>query len=481
MEIKNFPQVQYIKNLELIKKEGSHSWLRFSASILDSQEKAFLDCTGSVISLLLDKKVPIFVGRIEDVAIERSFSTVQVQVTAVSLSITADEKAYKRIFHNPQKKLADALSEQKLAWTKRSIRLDKMLSALVYEPVILQQGETNFAFLQRIAQNIGARFWVADTMMEKSEIVLSDCLGTTKRHLHKENIYYLSHKKSGRLHEYLVRTNIYLELGTPVAIEDIMVSPELVITGTRVYLEDEVLCYEYNLIEKKTAKYLVPSQEELPEQETVRLLGGKVKNNKDPKNMGRIQVEFDDKFIEDMNKDTPLWVEYRTPYSGHGTGMVFLPDVADRVEVFFLHGKLYASAAYRQEALNEECRNISDKYIGNNTRQRIFWKEKSLEMRSGEYSIIMDEKGIKLQVADSVISLTKEGILLKTKDSQFSLAKDGVLHTDGKVELKGQNMECAAGSKAKLSGSAVSIESGSNTNIKAGGAVNIAGSAIKLC
>ena len=126
MEIKNFPQVQYIKNLELIKKEGSHSWLRFSASILDSQEKACLDCTGSVISLLLDKKVPIFVGRIEDVAIERSFSKVQVQVTAVYLSITADEKAYTRLLHSPQQKLAVVLSEQELAWKQGSSRGDKV-------------------------------------------------------------------------------------------------------------------------------------------------------------------------------------------------------------------------------------------------------------------------------------------------------------------------------------------------------------------
>ena len=104
MEIKNFPQVQYIKNLELIKKEGSHSWLRFSASILDSQEKACLDCTGSVISLLLDAKNSVFVGRVEDVAVERSFSAVQIHVTAVSLSITSATQRTAEPFPLPQMK-----------------------------------------------------------------------------------------------------------------------------------------------------------------------------------------------------------------------------------------------------------------------------------------------------------------------------------------------------------------------------------------
>lgn len=481
MEIRNFPQVQYIKELELTKKEGSHSWLRFSASILDSQEKACLDCTGSVISLLLDAKNSVFVGRVEDVAVERSFSAVQIHVTAVSLSITADEKECTRIFHNPQKKLSDVLNEQKLGWLKGSIRLDKTLSALVYEPVILQQGETAFAFLQRMSKLTGARLWVADTMTEKSEILLSGCFGTTKRKLHKENIYYMCHKKSGKLSEYLVRTNVYLEIGTAVEIEDDMVSPELVIAEVRVYLENEVICYEYKLIEKKISGYSIPATGDLPEQEPIRLLGGKVTNNNDPKNLGRIQVEFDDKFIEDMNKERPMWVSYRTPYSGHGTGIVFLPDKGDKVELFFYHGVLYAGNAYRDEPLNEECRNVSDKYIGNNTKQRIFWKEKSVELYSGEYGIIMDEKGIRLKVADNSITLTKEGILLKTRNSKLSLMKDGVLQADGKIECKSENMEFAAGSKAKISGSAIAVESNSSVNIKAGGIIKLDGSAINLC
>ena len=127
-----------------------------------------------------------------------------------------------------------------------------------------------------------------------------------------------------------------------------------------------------------------------------------VKSVDDPEHRGRVQVAFDDKFIEDMDQSNPLWIEYRSPYGG----IVFMPDKGDALEVFFVNEEVYAVSTLRKNPLGAECQNVVEKYIGNNFEQRIFWKKKSLEMMSGKNKIVMDDRSIELTVGDSKIIMT---------------------------------------------------------------------------
>ncbi len=272
----------------------------------------------------------------------------------------------------------------------------------------------------------------------------------------------------------------YFEIGSVVTVEteskDIT---EYIITGLRSYLEDEVYFFCYYL-----EKHNIMPQPENDEQpilaKTVKL-NATVTKIDDPKNLGRIQVKFDDKFIEDMDEKNPLWIPYRSPYSGKEGGIVFLPDKGDAVEVFFTNEEIYATSTFRENALAEECRKVINKYIGNNYKQRIFWKEKSLEFFSDKYKIIMNEKGIELSVDDNSIFITKDGILFKTKNSKISIADDVAINANKKIEVKSKDTEVNASSKVKINGNEISVEGNGAVNIKSGSTLKLAGSKIELC
>ena len=52
MQIKNFAKIEYLTEFELLKHEGSHSRLNFSASILENAAENFFVCAGKEISSL---------------------------------------------------------------------------------------------------------------------------------------------------------------------------------------------------------------------------------------------------------------------------------------------------------------------------------------------------------------------------------------------------------------------------------------------
>ena len=137
MQIKNFAKFEYLTAFELIKHEGDHSRLKFSASISEDLEEACLSCEGRIISVTF-QNMPIFYGRVESVEVEHNYSRARVHVSCVSLSIITDEISKSRIFHNPEKKLSDVLDKSRLKLESCSLNLSSRLSSKKYEPVILQ-------------------------------------------------------------------------------------------------------------------------------------------------------------------------------------------------------------------------------------------------------------------------------------------------------------------------------------------------------
>ena len=79
-------------------------------------------------------------------------------------------------------------------------------------------------------------------------------------------------------------------------------------------------------------------------------LKGIVEQNKDPKNLGRIQVSFKESNIQDMDRER-IWIPYQSPYTGLSSGIVFLPDIGDKVNIIFSNEDLYATSASRENAL----------------------------------------------------------------------------------------------------------------------------------
>ena len=474
MKIKNFAPIERITDFELTKHEGEHSFLNFTASISDVATEKFLACTGKNISVTADDNAPIFFGRVESVEIKNLIGASRVFVSCISLSVTADEDEKTRIFHNPDKKISDVLSTARLTLSPADLKIAKEFSALKYSPVILQNQETNFQFMSRLAKRFGKRFWVLDTL-EQANFFIDSCIEKSARKIGGNKILSISQAKVGKQFKFFIKSQSFFDIGQVVTLEKI--AGEFVIVGLTLRLEDETYYFRYELEEHKLT---VPPLSIEPYLCKSAKLHAKVINTKDPKNLGRVQVLFDDKYIEDMDKKNPLWIDSRTPYAGKNGGILFIPDEGDAVEVIFTNEEIFCVSAVRENPLAAECQNVKDKYIGNNFNQRMFWKEKSLEFFSDKYKIVMNEKGIEMVVGENSVTLNEQGIFLKTKSGKISMTKDIAIDSGGKFEVKANDAEIKSSGKVKLGGSEFSAESSGAANVKAGSTLKLNGSKIEL-
>ena len=478
MQIKNFAKTQHLVEFNLTKRAGEHSRLNFTASITDDEEASCLACAGKKISVATSDSTPIFLGRVESVEVERTIGAAQVKASCVSLSALTDEKKKSRLFHNPDKKISDVLSKSRLALEECNLTVAENLAAKKYPQVILQNQETNFNFIKRLADKFNVRLWVEDTS-EPCAIKLDDCLAKGARTIEQERILSIRRVKEGKRERNFFTSRTCFQFGGVVKFESKSGGAgEFVIVGLKVWLEHESFIFRYELEELAQEP---TTQDESPTLAKSVKLRAKVTNTKDLKNLGRIQVKFEEPGVEDMDEKNPLWIPYRSPYFGQAGGIVFLPDKGDAVEIFFINEELYAVTAFRESALPQECMKVEEKYIGNNFKQRIFWREKSLEFFSDKHKIIMNDKGIELTVGDNSIFLTEQGILLKTKDSKVSLSKDAAAQIGGKAEVKAASAELNATGKVKVGGKELSLDAQGNLDVKANSTLKLAGGKINLC
>ena len=296
MQLKNFPKIEYLSAIELVKREGTHSRLNFTAAIAESGgDDQFLDRVGKNIALMLDERTTIFHGRVESVEVERGFSALRVHVKCVSLSIATDEKPKTRIFCNPDKTIADVLDKSKLKLESCGLRLANEVSAQKCERVLLQNQETNFEFIARLAKNFNSRLWVLDTMSEP-EIFLSKCVETSARQIKINRQLTVRRARSEGRAKMFLSSHAYFELGSVVTVEtESKDATQYVIVELRAELSKESCVFAYELDELKPNP---PIENIAPNLEKTVRLHAVVKNVDDPKHLGRIQVQFDDAFIK---------------------------------------------------------------------------------------------------------------------------------------------------------------------------------------
>ena len=477
MKIKGFDDVYYIDEFELRKERGSHSYCHFSASVAENLANKYVTMAGTVVLVQLDNGMVVFNGIVQEISVKKTYSSTTLDVSLASLSVRLDQEKKNRIFQDPQKRFGDLLSAQRLALPSCELRLLDNLQSVVYEPVVVQSEETDFAFIRRMAAYCQKNLWVGDVFENKVVIAIGDA------NINKQEIVigndeiiasaYTQHwagKK--RWYSQKIKLKKYIELGRIIKLGKSN-TPYIVtaVNLRKVHESDEFI---YEIEEWKQAETARRDNETFRE-EMVKLKG-QVTNVQDPEQKGRIQVAFIDDDIEDMDQEEGkrAWFNYGTPYSGKQGGIVFLPDVGDVVEVFFKNGKYFACSALRQRALAEECSKVEEKYIGNNTQQRIFWKDNSLELYSFENKIYMDENKIKVCVGENQICVDKDKILLKTADNELVLQKDGILlRADRAVEQQAKAVQVKGKSK-------VHIESGGSATVKSSSSLNLQGRTVHI-
>lgn len=449
MQIKNFAQIEFLAEFELTKRVGEHSRLIFSAAVSENVAENAFAYVGKNISVATDDGIPIFFGRVETLELENSFGASRLKVSCVSLSILDDETPKSRIFHNPVQKISDVLNTKRLD-LKNRLKISDGNASKVYPHVILQNQETNFQFIKRLAKTFGLRLWLVDTM-QPSSFLVDSCVHNNPRKITSSQIISLRRINDGR-QKFFLKTKVNLPLGQVVNLEGF--AAQLVTTAVTITLEHGVFnCF----CELEDLNVPTPKFADAPILSKTVKLHATVKNIKDPENCGRIQVTFDDKFLEDMDKSHPLLIPWRTPYTGQNGGFVFLPDPGDVVEVFFTNEDVFCCSALRENPLDAEFQNVDEKFIANNSRQRILFREKSLELRSAENSAVLNEQGITLTVGKNSVVMNEQGITVTVDKNSVNVSGNGVTVNGNSVNINGNTANVTTDGTLKLSGSKIEL------------------------
>lgn len=476
MKLTGIPSYNHIMEIRLEQRCGTHGNLRCLLSIDEKQERAFHGAINAEVKVVPDE-LSIFNGIVQSVSIDKQFSAIRVEILAASTSILEELEPKCRIFQSDTNKYGDILSRDKLELKNCDISLGSSIKAMKYKEIAFQNQESNFSFIKRLAEKANVPVWVNDFSASKAKIVLQDVLIDSVRQIKDKDIikWRIINAANGNRAEIKLRD--YINLGRKVSIEND--GKTYVVYAVTMEMEHGSIYYTYELREDKKLPVIDMKMTDL--EKTVRLKA-KVKNQDDPEHKGRLQVEFIDEGLKDVNKDKPRWLPFIIPYTGKAGGVVFIPDKDDVVDVVFSNGECYVTAARRENKLADECQKVIDKYIGNNTKQRIFWKEKSLELMSDENKIYMDKEKIELTVGTSKITMDKDSIILKAGKAVMRLDKNGIV-MDGassKMQLSSNGID-GSGRNVKIGGNnSIELSGGSTAKLHGGSKVAISGSSINL-
>lgn len=459
MQLKGLPPYLHIEKLHIEKACAQHSRLIFQAIIKPAYKDTYAHAINSHIGVIVYDE-PVFFGIVQEVQVKESFSKIIVEVLAVSESIFTDEIRHKRIFQADKHKICDILSIKALKPEKCKLELDKELSNKEYADIPLQYEESNFNFIKRIADELNCRLWINDTIDGSTILKLGKNISDSICSFKSDDIIYSTLKKTRYTMGRIITSKKNAILGQMAQVEND--SKKYIITSWQLDYVRARYEFTYELTEDKS----IPQENVTDGVRHVELYA-KVKSNDDPEHKGRLQILFlEDEGFEDVEKTKPRWMSFFTPYTGKEGGVVFVPDVDDPVDVVYNDGKCYITSAKRENTLSEEFKQVKDKFIGNNFKQRIMWKEKSLELLSDSNKIYMDKDKIELIVDKSKVIIDKEQIIMTAGKGKLILNNDGITFDGG-------------GSKEALSGSGIEM-SGNKLNIKASGNINISGSRINL-
>lgn len=489
MRIKGFEKLTDLTSFILIKREGSHTSCRFTFRTVSENVLPLLSKEGSAITVQRDDGSTLFYGLIRSVAVEQNHHGAILHVEAASYSVLTDEESHTRIFQKPVQTLQDILP--KLDWSKSKCELNLgdagnqkptgLILADTETNAAIQNDETDFAFLRRLTARSNFCLWVVDTNSGRNELRVAKHLA--ERQVAAKDIISIARSRSHGQTNLCLRTLAKAELDTGQLVKIEGIPNKFVVMSKTVQKEHETFNFDYELVEEKNSVKVA----EVPK--CARIFAVEITDSNDPKHLGRVQVKFTDDGVKDMGvQPDVIWIPYRTPYGGKDGkgGIVFLPDKGDKAEVLLLERRLWVADSFRKSELLKECSNVAEKYIGNNTQQRVFWKEKSLELVSFKNRVVLDEKKIELTIGDSqtCLFMDKDKILLQTEGNAVELSAHG-------IKLKAQK-DIAVKSEADIHVTAkqnLRTESNKDSSFKVAGKmtlkaddkITIDGSKVNIC
>jgi uncharacterized protein involved in type VI secretion and phage assembly len=193
---------------------------------------------------------------------------------------------------------------------------------------------------------------------------------------------------------------------------------------------------------------------------------GKVTNNNDPEQMGRVRV----KYPSLSDSEESAWARIATPSAGNQRGILMLPQPNEEVIVGFEHGDtrrpiVVGSLFNGRDKPGDELIQNKDGSLGVVSNEKIhLHSKKDFEIKSDQNLVIEINQDEKEKVGGSLTS-----------------------EVTGNATLKAQQYTIQAGATLTIKGANISVESsgplalkGATVDIQGSGPVNIKGAIINL-
>jgi hypothetical protein len=483
VKFKNLPDFLEYSDFTIESHEGKHTVCKVLFSIEPDDAENFLYASENrtKIEICSDSEERIMNGIISAVAINYGVTSTTAEVTITSESLLLQEKSEERIFQSPKKTYSDILK----SFDEIEIGKCDHLKDVV-EEIIYQHNIDDFSFLLYLAHKCGTGLWITEdgkvsfgTINNKKS--LSDSETQYQNAILEKTV---SANKSGRQIDIL--TMQHLPNGSLLN----NMQSEYTICETYVHEKCDEPHFRY-------IGFTNPLFEESSYNPKYLFTTAKVTGNKDPENLGRIQVEFSEFTDNDSEK---TWINFTSPFVGtNNGGCVYIPDVDDMVFVCISNGKAYALNAIRVNALPENCQDIQKKHFaikdsiisideneilakqGEKTSYLI--NADSIVSKHDKAKISLDDSSVTNQFDKSNVILNDSSVTNQIDKSKMVLKSDSIKSETGKstLELKSDEIKSENG-KGKISiKNGTSVLSGGKSTISLkNGKTKLTGSSIDL-
>lgn len=425
MVLYGFETYGIIKKVHITKKQGSHTIANVEIYLDDDKKLLMLNKHIGQITRLEDEKQIYLVGRITNISGSVSYNNNLINIEIISNSLQIDKEPKFRVYQSPDKtfnKVIDKISTNNfiIQILENEIKNKKISN------VLLQNNETDFQFLKKVAELAGCKLFICDTNKNKALINIGKCINKTPKIINLELIKQINFSMNEEkiTVDFLIKE--YFDIGQTVTIEGYD------------YIIDEVQIIEEN---KEISFYYVASKETFNkysnnDMEIASVGLGKIVNNEDPDCLGRIQVELQD--VEDCNTSERMWIQYLPNMTEKDNGMIFIPDVNEMVNVIFQGGSLFALGCVRKTKISNFDVN---KKILNIKGKTLIFSENSLELISDKNEVVISNDVTLFKNNKCEVVIKDDVTTIKSGDTKINVGdKEIQLLSKNKVDVSGDRV-----------------------------------------
>lgn len=463
----------YIDKLIIKKSLNNHSILELEGEIKENNIEKYQKIIGQQIDILLNNdedKRYIYCGIIEDIEINITNHNYFLKIKAYSYSCQSDKIRKFEIHQNINKTYKDIIEHinknYKFKFSLKNKQNEKT------EKIILQYNETDFEFIKRLGSYLNENILINGT--DENERIDLGLINQDSTKL--ENINYKININKQSI-EYEFETNEIYNLGIALNIA----GKDLIVKEIIHFWENAVLKSKYILTEKK---YL--NTEKKYNNIKGMSLKAKVTNNKfDEKNIGNVQIKFNDEDFDIIDKDNEkYWFDLSTNYSANDIGLFIMPEINEIVNVYFpdnIESNCFINTIRRDEnKINKSLNNPDDKIFRNNNQKELKLNKEQIKISSLDEKIfiLLTETEIILKNNNSSVTITGNNIEIKQNNSIINIDSNISVNTND-VSINNKNTDISSNGKVNIDSNNIDISGNSNININSekinikGGTTNI--------